>query len=121
MSAGEQLRLLLDADMSSHSLVRILTDLGHDVLAAGLEDDLKQLDDPLLFAVAQEQQRIVVTHNASDFPDILRSWAEAGRSHHGCMISHIATNDFAEMRRRFARWFSQFPDRADWLDRAVHL
>lgn len=35
MSAHEQLRLLLDADMSSHSLARILGEAGHDVLATG--------------------------------------------------------------------------------------
>lgn len=32
MSAHEQLRLLLDSDMSSHSLVRIVEKAGHDVL-----------------------------------------------------------------------------------------
>jgi hypothetical protein len=68
---GEPLRLLLDADTSSHTLVRLLTERGHDVVAAGLVDELKQLDDPVLFAVAQEQRRIVVTHNVHDFPDIL--------------------------------------------------
>ncbi|MGH7188954.1 MAG: DUF5615 family PIN-like protein, partial [Acetobacteraceae bacterium] len=63
MSAPEQLRLLLDSDMSSHNLVRILEDTDHDVLAAGLRDDLKQLDDPILFSFAQNEQRIMITHN----------------------------------------------------------
>jgi len=120
--ADEQLRLLLDADLSSRALVRILSEqLGHDVLAAGLDDDLKQLDDRILFTVAQEEQRILVTHNSHDFPDILREWAEARRTHHGCVISTIATNDYGEMQRRFARWFQQFPSRQDWVDRAVYL
>ena len=59
-AGGEPLRLLLDADLSSHMLVRLLTDRGHDVVAAGLVDTLKQLDDPILFAIAQEQRRIYV-------------------------------------------------------------
>lgn len=121
MEAGEPLRLLLDADLSSHSLLRILSELGHDVRAAGLSDDLKQLDDPILFAVAQEQRRVTITHNFHDYPDILRDWAEAGRSHHGCVISYLPTNAYGEMGRRFERWFRHFPSPRDWIDRAVIL
>ena len=107
--------------MSSQSLVRILSERGHDVLAAGPSDDLRQLDDPILFAVAQEQRRILITHNSHDFPDILRELAEAGRSHHGCIISHLPTNAYGEMAHRFGRWFQRFPSRGDWIDRAVSL
>ena len=118
---GEPLRLLLDADLSSRTLLRLLTERGHDVVAAGLVDELKQLDDPVLFAVAQEQRRIVVTHNVHDFPDILRTWAEAGRSHHGCILSFLPTNAYGEMMRRFDRWLQQFPTPSDWIDRSVAL
>ena len=121
MEAGKPLRLLLDADLSSQSLVRILKELGHDVLAAGLDDDLKQLDDPILFGVAQQEARVMITHNFHDFPDILRDWAEAGRSHHGCILSPLRTNAYGEMTRRFEAWFRKFPARNDWLDRAVVL
>jgi hypothetical protein len=118
---GEPLRLLLDADTSSHTLVRLLTERGHDVVAAGLVDELKQLDDPVLFAVAQEQRRIVVTHNVHDFPDILRAWAEAGRSHRGRVLSFLPTNAYGEMIRRFDRWFEQLPTPGDWIDRSIAL
>ena len=118
---GEPLLLLLHADLSSHTLVQRLKERGHDVVAAGLVDELKQLDDPVLFAVAQEQRRIVVTRNVHDFPDILRGWAEAGRSHHGCMLSFLPTNAYGEMLRRFDRWFQQFPSPNDWIDRSVAL
>lgn len=121
MSAPEQLRLLLDADMSSHSLVQVLETAGHDVLAAGLRDDLKQLDDPILFAFAQSERRIMITHNLADFPDILAEWAVAGGSHHGCILSALPTNAFGEMKRRFELWFGRFPTPGDWLDRAVYL
>jgi len=121
MSAPEQLRLLLDSDMSSHSLARILENAGHDVLVAGFRDDLKQLDDPILFSFAQSEQRIMITHNVADFPDILSEWAAAGHSHHGCILSHLSTAAFGEMKKRFELWFGQFPSPDDWLDRAVHL
>lgn len=121
MSAHEQLRLLLDADMSSHSLVRILEEAGHDVIAAGLQGELKQLDDPILFAFAQGEQRIMITHNLADFPDILGEWAAAGRAHHGCILSALPTNAFGEMKERFQLWFGQFPAPDYWLDRAVYL
>lgn len=121
MPAREPLRLLLDADLSSHGLVRILESRGHDVLAAGFRDDLKQLDDDILFAFAQQEGRVTITHNTADFPGILVAWAQAGRSHHGCILSHVPTNAFGEMERRFGRWFDRFPTQRDWLDRAVHL
>ncbi len=112
---------MLDADMSSHALERILSEAGHDVLSAGLNRDLASVDDPILFAAAQEQGRILITHNTHDFPDILREWAEAGRSHQGCIISTLPTNDYGEMNQRFGRWFEQFPAQDDWIDRVVFL
>lgn len=121
MARSESLRLLLDSDLSSHGLIRILGKRGRDVLAAGLRDDLRQLDDPILFAVAQAERRVMITHNFHDFPDILRDWAEAGRSHHGCILSYLPTNAYAQMTSRFDRWFARFPVQADWIDRVVSL
>lgn len=121
MEEAEPLRLLLDADLSSHSLVRILSERGHDVVAAGFAAELRQLDDAILFAVAQEQRRLTLTHNAHDFPDILRAWADAGRLHHGCIISTVPTNAYGEMQRRLERWFQLYPSQRDWSDRAVFL
>lgn len=115
------MRLLLDADLSSHALHGILTRNGHDVLPAGLVADLKQLDDPPLFAVAQEQARIMITHNVHDYPNILRDWAAASRSHHGCILSHLPTNAYGEMEQRLQRWFQHSPRADDWIDLAVIL
>jgi predicted nuclease of predicted toxin-antitoxin system len=121
MEAADALRILLDADVSSRALVRLLTERGHDVVAGGLVEELKQLDDPILFAVAQEQRRLVLTHNSHDFPDILREWADAGRRHHGCIISTVPTNAFREMEQRLERWFRLYPTHDDWIDRTVFL
>jgi hypothetical protein len=117
----EPLRLLLDSDMSSRSLVRILADRGHDVLAAGLRTDLRQLDDQILFAVAQAEHRVTITHNFHDFPDILREWSESGRSHCGCILSYLPTSSYGAMADRFDRWFQRFPAQSDWVDRIVAL
>jgi hypothetical protein len=121
MEGGEPLRLLLDSDLSSHGLTNVLKEHGHDVLAAGLDDSLQQLDDRILFGIAQEERRVMIMHNSHDFPDILREWAEAARSHHGCIISHLPTNAYGEMSRRFERWFRRFPAQADWIDLAANL
>src|SRR4051812_29983132 len=99
----------------------MLSEKGLDVVAAGFVDDLKQLDDPILFSVAQEQRRVFATHNFHDFPDILRYWVEGGRSHHGCVLSYLPTNAYAEMVQRFDRWFEQLPSRDDWTERVVAL
>lgn len=121
ITVAQALHLLLDADLSSHGLVRLLSDRGHDVVAAGLEPDLKQLDDPILFAVAQEHGRVLITHNSHDVPDILRDWAETGRSHRGCIIGCLPTHAYGEMGRRLDRWFQLHPFQDDWIDRAVIL
>ena len=121
MAGSERIAGCSTPDLSSRGLVRILTDRGLDVAAAGRIDELRQLDDPILFAVAQEQKRVMVTHNSHDFPDVLREWGDAGRSHHGCIISFVPTNAYGEMERRFDRWFQLYPSQADWIDRAVVL
>jgi len=115
------LSILLDSDMSSHALARILTNAGHDVLAAGFDPLLKQLDDRTLFAMAQSRSRIMVTHNSHDFGSILREWAESGHSHAGCIISFLPTNGYGEMESRFRLWLGEFPSMDDWIDRAVVL
>jgi hypothetical protein len=72
-------------------------------------------------AVAQQQERLFVTQNSHDVPDILREWAGAGRRHHGCIISALPTNADGEMERRLDRWFGRHPSRDGWIDRAVFL
>jgi len=121
VTGNPRLRLMLDADMTSHALFRILEEQGHDVLGAGFDTTLQQVDDRLLFSIAQDEQRLFVTHNTHDYPDILREWAETRRPHHGCLLSTVPTNDYGEMERRFTRWFERLPEQTDWIDRVVFL
>ena len=107
--------------MSSRTLLRLLSERGHDVLAAGFDSELERLDDPVLFAFAQRERRLLITHNSHDYPEILREWGEAGRSHHGCILSFLPTNDFSELASRLDRWFQQRSSNEDWIDLVVAL
>ena len=39
-----------------------------------------------LLALAAEEERVMITFDVKDFPDIARRWAEAGRPHAGLAI-----------------------------------
>lgn len=49
---------------------------GHEARALDREPALEDLDDDQVLTVATRDGRILVTHNVSDFPRILREWAE---------------------------------------------
>lgn len=115
------MHLLLDCDLSSRGLVRLLEKRGHDVLAAGLVGGLRELDDVDLFELAQREHRIVLTHNLADFPDILVDWGQSGRTHHGCILSRLPANAYAEIVRRLDRWLMVYPTQGAWRDLAVWL
>jgi hypothetical protein len=78
--------LFLDAHISGRSVAAALRERGHDVRAASEERQLDGMTDDDLLALAAAEGRILVTFNVADFPDIVRRWAEEGRSHTGCMI-----------------------------------
>ena len=113
--------MLLDCDLCSRGLVRLLEKRGHDVLAAEFMAGIRELDDPELFELAQRERRIVITHNLADFPDILVDWGQAGRKHHGCILSRLPANAFAEIVRRLERWLAAYPSQGSWRNLAVWL
>ena len=115
------MRLLLDCDLSSHGLVRLLEKRRHDVVAAGRVIGLRELDDPDLFELAQRERRIVITHNLADFPDILVDWGQSGRVHHGCVLCRQPPNAYGEIARRLDRWFVAHPTPRSWRNLAVWL
>lgn len=80
------MRLLLDAHVSGKRIGKALRDSGHDVTAVDEETSLQAWTDDRLLALAASQNRILVTFNVRDFPDIAREWAEEGRKHSGCAI-----------------------------------
>lgn len=111
------MRLLLDAHVSGPSVGGPLRDRGHDVRALDQEPELEGLDDEEVLALATEDGRILVTHNVTDFPEILREWAAGGRSHAGVVLVYgIEHSEFGLILRGIERWFERRPRQEDWLD-----
>ncbi|MBO0685056.1 MAG: DUF5615 family PIN-like protein [Candidatus Dormibacteraeota bacterium] len=115
---GDQLRLLLDAHISSSAVGKRLREPGHDVFALDEHADLEGIDDPDLLELATSESRILVTHNVRDFPDILRAWAEGGRNHAGCVIVvGIALNEFGPLFDAIEVALGQEPSQNAWVNR----
>lgn len=115
------MRLFLDAHISGRRIAQALRARGHDVRAADEERALDGLDDADLLVLAAEDERILITANVRDFLPILREWAEAGRSHAGCILiaGSIRQHQFGTIISGVADVLTAFPEQADWRDR-VH-
>ena len=112
-------RLLLDAHISGRVIATRLRRAGHDVRAINEERHLEGLADDEVLALAAEEQRILVTHDVKDFPPLLRSWAEAGKSHAGCVIIHgVGHAEFGRVLRGLNRVLAAHEE---WTDVAVFL
>lgn len=71
-------------------------------------------------ALAAEEKRILVTHNIRDFPDILREWAIAQRSHAGAILVYgIDHREFNLVVRGIERCLARYPEPEHWVDLAV--
>lgn len=111
------MRLFLDAHVSGPSVGSRLQAAGHDVRALDQEPELEALEDEHVLALATDEQRILVTHNISDFPPILRDWAAAGRPHTGVIVVYgIAHHEFGLLVRGIQRWLQLRPDQGEWRD-----
>lgn len=116
------MRLLLDAHVSGPRVGRRLGAAGHDLRALDQEPDLEALEDEQVLALAASEERILVTHNVSDFPVILREWASTGRSHSGVILVYgIAQNEFDLLVRGVLRWLEVRPEQPDWIDHPAVL
>lgn len=116
------MRLLLDAHVSGPRVRRRLEEDGHDVRALDQEPALEGLADEDVLALAAEEERILVTHNIRDFPNILREWAEAQRSHAGVILVYgIDHGEFELIVRGIERWLELYPEPASWIDLAAVL
>jgi hypothetical protein len=66
------------------------------------------------------EERILVTMDLADFPDILREWASAGRSHAGVILVHgIAHNAFGLIISGITHQLERRPLNSDWIDVAA--
>ena len=81
------------------------------------EPQLEGLDDDEVLALATQEKRILVTHNVSDFPRILRDWATAQRSHAGVILVYgIAHAEFDVIVRGIERLLTARPSADRWVD-----
>jgi hypothetical protein len=115
-------RIVLDAHISGRRVARNLWDDGHDVVALSEERDLVTLDDALVLEFAAREQRVLVTFNARDFVPLLREWAEARRSHVGCIFVYgLDHSQHGVLLDGLRRLFEQRPVAEDWKDVALVL
>jgi len=110
-------RLFLDAHVSGRRVATALRKAGHDVRAADEERALDGMSDDDLLALAAAEERVMVTFNVADFPNIVRRWAEAGRPHAGCAILvGIGHNEFGTIIRVVQRAVESRPGPQEWVD-----
>jgi predicted nuclease of predicted toxin-antitoxin system len=116
------MRLLLDANLSGRRIAEPLRVRGHDVLALAEHSEHEGLDDADVLALAADERRILITRNSRDFAPLLREWAEARRSHAGCiLIWTLQHHEFGAILRALDRLLGERTRQADWLDRAIAI
>lgn len=116
------MRLLLDANLSGRRIAGPLRGAGHDVEALSERADLEGLADPDVLLLAAAEERILVTRNSRDFAPLLREWAEARRSHAGCvLIWTLKHDDFGPILEGLRRLLGERPEQSAWRDVAVAL
>jgi hypothetical protein len=73
-------------EMYPQAIAEQLRARGHDASAVVERSELRALPDADLFALAQTEQRAVVTENLPDFIIIANDYDERGQVHHGVVL-----------------------------------
>jgi predicted nuclease of predicted toxin-antitoxin system len=111
------MRLLLDAHISGPRIAVALREAGHDVRAADEERELDGWADEELLALAASEERVMVSFDVKDFPDIARRWAEIGRPHAGlAIVVGIDHGEFGAILRALDGLFEERPEEGGWRD-----
>jgi NAD(P)H-dependent FMN reductase len=98
----------------------MLEEAGHDILALDRAPELQGLDDETVLALAANDDRVLVTHDVTDFPRILREWAAADRSHAGVILVYgIRHGRFRAVADAVLDWLERRPQQAEWRDLVV--
>jgi uncharacterized protein DUF5615 len=85
-SAGSaRLKVLLD-EMYTSAIAEQLRDRGRDAEAVTERPELRARSDRDLFALAQSEQRAVVTENIDDFSVIADDYDQRGQAHFGLVL-----------------------------------
>jgi predicted nuclease of predicted toxin-antitoxin system len=113
-------RFLLDAHVSGPRTGNRLQVAGHDVRALDQERGLEGLDDEDVLVLACQDERILVTFDIADFPNILREWSAAQRSHPGVILVYgMNHGEFDLVVRGIKRWVDLHPEPESWTDLAA--
>lgn len=116
------MRLLLDAHISAARIGGPLREAGHDVRAADEERELDGWPDEALLALAGEEERILVTFDVKDFPEIARRWAEAGRTHAGlAIVVGIDHGEFGTILGVLEALLEEHADPDTWRERTYFV
>jgi len=116
------LRLLLDAHISGPRIAAALRALGHDVRAADEERELDGWADEELLALAGAENRVMVTFDVKDFPEIARRRAEAGRSHAGlAIVVGVDHGEFGTIQRILRKLFEETGEGVQWRERTCFV
>lgn len=108
--------------MSGRRIGDALRAEGHDVLALDEDAELGALPDTDVLALAAADRRILVTFNHRHFAPLLRQWAEAGQTHHGCVLVYgLDHTEFALLLRGITRLFDERPRQEAWIGLADAL
>lgn len=103
--------------MSARRIGAAMRERGHDVLAVAEERDLDGASDEEILELASEQERILVTFDAADFPRICRDWTEAGKPHWGCaVVVGVRHHEFGAAVQALDAAFRARPDPEEWRD-----
>lgn len=73
-------------EMYTHAIAEQLRVRGHDASAVVERAELRGLADTDIFALAQTQQRTVVTENVPDFNVIANVYDQRGQAHYGLVL-----------------------------------
>ncbi len=113
---------MLDVHISGPGVGRALEQRGHDVLAVDQSQDLRELEDSKLLALASSQERIPITSNVGDFMEEATSWALVGKPHAGCiMVAYqVSKNRYGTLVRQLEKLLADtiqagWRDRIEWL------
>ena len=116
------MRLLLDAQLSGRVVGRHLRDLGHDVLALDEHRELEGLSDLNVFEVAIHEQRILITPNVQDFPEIVHECSELGRDHAGCIILvGVRLDAFGPLVKRIQVALARTATQELWVNQVMYV
>jgi len=73
-------------EMYTHAIADQLRARGHDANAVVERTELRGLADPDIFALAQTEQRTVVTEDIADLSVIADDYDQRGQVHHGLVL-----------------------------------